>query len=107
VKKQRKAQFSNIIAAFFNGLVMELQLSVSRSKFETQKNPSSIMSSQAGDDSNQSWDILEPRLVQHNLVGQDVTLDRGDTDIHCTSRDCTYFGDVWSEFHDFMNDQIF
>ena len=41
------------------------------------------MSSQAGDDSNQSWDILEPRLVQHNLVGQDVTLDRGDTDIHC------------------------
>ena len=45
--------------------------------------------------------------MQHNLVGQDVTLDRGDTDIHCTSRYCTYFGDVWSEFHDFMNDQIF
>ena len=35
VKKQRKAQFSNIIAACFNGLVMELQLSLSRSKFET------------------------------------------------------------------------
>lgn len=34
--------------------------------------------------------------------------DRGDTDIHCTSRRyCTYFGDVWSEFHDFMNGQIF
>ena len=77
VKEQRKAQFSNSIAAFFNGLVMELQLSLSTSKFETHIFPSWIISSQAGDDSNQSWDILEPRLVQHNLVGQDVPGQRG------------------------------